>query len=110
MLQMEFTAYFDGFEWPWYMPSIAQYLALLESSGLNDVRVWGNNADRHFPDEESMIRWIDQPSLVPFIARVADRDKESFRGFVVSRMIEETKQSDGRCFETFRRINVSATR
>ena len=55
-----------------------------------------------------MIQWIDQPSLVPFMARVPERDKEAFRGFVVSGMIRRTKQDDGRCFETFRRINVSA--
>ncbi len=55
-----------------------------------------------------MIRWIEQPSLVPFLVYVADQEKELFQGFVVRRMIEETKQEDGRCFETFRRINISA--
>ena len=106
----EFKKYFLEFEWPWYMPPVDEYLALVESSGLHDARVWGENADRYFPDEEAMIRWIDQPSLVPLLAHVADRDKESFRGFVVRRMIEETKEDDGRCFETFRRINVLATK
>ncbi len=53
-----------------------------------------------------MIRWIDQPSIVPFLACVAEEQKKEFRDYVVKRMIEETKQSDGRCFETFRRINV----
>jgi trans-aconitate methyltransferase len=28
--------------------------------------------------------------------------------YVVRRTLNETKQSDGRCFETFRRVNVSA--
>ena len=32
------------------------------------------------------------------------------RGYVIKRMMEETRQDDGRCFETFRRINVSACR
>jgi hypothetical protein len=43
-----------------------------------------------------------------FLSHVHDREKDAFRDFVVHRMIEETKQEDGRCFETFRRINVSA--
>jgi len=103
-----FSAHFGEFEWPWYMPPVEEYLALVESSGLHDARVWGENADRYFPDEEAMIRWVDQPSLVPFLAHVPDRDKLAFREFVVARMLEETQQDDGRCFETFRRINVSA--
>jgi trans-aconitate methyltransferase len=55
-----------------------------------------------------MVRWIDQPSIVPFIACVPDGQKHKFRDFVVSRMMEETRQDDGRCFETFRRLNVYA--
>ncbi len=110
MSRGEFAAHFATFEWPWYMPPIAEYSTLVASSALLSVRVWGENADRFFPDEETMIRWIDQPSLVPFLVCVAPGAKESFRGFVVRRMVEETKQEDGRCFETFRRINVSATK
>ena len=106
----DFADHFAAFEWPWYMPSIDEYRLLVESSGLHNVRVWGENADRFFPDEETMIRWIDQPSLVPFLACIPMPDKDDFRGFVVRRMVEETKQDDGRCFETFRRINVSATK
>ncbi len=108
MAQEEFRCFFSGFEWPWYMPPLDEYHALAKSSGLHDVRVWGENADRYFPDEDAMIRWIDQPSLVPFLVPVAGQMKDSFRSFVMRRMIEETKQEDGRCFETFRRINVSA--
>ncbi len=104
----QFAPYFAGFEWPWYMPPIEEYWHLVGSSGLEDARVWGENADRYFPDKEAMVRWIDQPSIVPFLSRVSDRDKAAFREFVVGRMIEETKQADGRCFETFRRINVFA--
>ena len=103
-----FVAHFAKFEWPWYMPRVDDYLNLVRTSGLHDARVWGENADRCFPDEEAMIRWIDQPSLVPFLAHIPSPEKDAFRGFVVRRMIEETKQNDGRCFETFRRINVAA--
>ena len=105
----DFAAYFAQFDWPWYMPTEDAYRALVETAGLGDARVWGENADRCFPDEEAMIRWIDQPSLVPFLVHVAARQKDAFRAFVVRRMIEETKQGDGGCLETFRRINVSAS-
>ncbi|MDI6794228.1 MAG: methyltransferase domain-containing protein [bacterium] len=108
--QEQFSSAFATFEWPWYMPPVDEYSTLAESSGLHNVRVWNENADRYFPDEESMIRWIDQPSLVPFLTHVANRNKEAFRDFVIRRMIEETKQEDSRCFETFRRINVSASK
>jgi len=80
----------------------------VEGAGFHSAEVWGENADRFFPDAEAITMWIDQPSLVPFIACVAEQDKTSFREFVVRRMIEETKQADGRCFETFRRINLLA--
>ncbi len=110
MAREGFHTFFAGFEWPWYMPSVDEYKSLTESSGLRDTRVWGENADRFFPHAEAMIRWIDQPSLVPFLAHVADSVKDSFRDFVVSRMMERTRQEDGRCFETFRRINVSAAK
>jgi len=105
---IRFSGYFLDFEWPWYMPSVEEYKGLVEESSFCNAQVWGENADRFFPDAEAMIRWVDQPSLVPFLARVAERDKVSFREFVVERMIEETRQADGRCFETFRRINLLA--
>lgn len=34
--------------------------------------------------------------------------KAAFREYVVGEMIRETKQADGTCFETFRRINLFA--
>jgi trans-aconitate methyltransferase len=104
----EFAGHFSGFDWPWYMPSVEAYSTLIDASGMNDGRVWGENADRHFSDAEEMIKWIDQPSLVPFLAHIPEKAKPRFREFVIGRMIEETRQNDGRCFETFRRINVSA--
>jgi trans-aconitate methyltransferase len=103
-----FAVHFAGFDWPWYMPTVEEYRVLMEVSGLHNGRVWGENADRYFPDAKEMIKWIDQPSLVPFLAHVPDSDKAAFREYVTNRMIEETRKDDGRCFETFRRINVSA--
>jgi trans-aconitate methyltransferase len=108
MAQEEFSVCFEDFEWPWNMPAVDEYSTLVASSGLTGVQVWGENADRFFPDHEAMIRWIDQPSIVPLLACVAEEHKRHFRDYVVGRMLGETQQSDGRCFETFRRINVAA--
>jgi len=104
-----FSESFLAFDWPWYMPSVGQYAQLVETCGIRDARVWSENADRFFPSVAAMVAWVDQPSLVPFMERLPEDPARAFREFVVARMIEETKQADGRCFETFRRINVSAT-
>jgi hypothetical protein len=53
--------------------------------------------------------WIDQPSIVPFIKCLSNGEKK-FRNEVVERMIARTQQRDGRCSETFRRINVTAAK
>jgi trans-aconitate methyltransferase len=108
MAMEKFMTYFSGFQWPWYMPTVNEYQSVADRSGLRNVKVWGDNADRFFPDAQTMVKWVDQPSLVPFLSFVAEGDREAFRSFVVKRMIDETQQNDGRCFETFRRINVSA--
>jgi trans-aconitate 2-methyltransferase len=108
MSQSEYAAYFRAFGWPWYMPTVEKYQQLVNQFPFQEVQVWGENADRYFPDVEAMVRWIDQPSIVPFLECVADRDKERFRNRVVEQMVKETRQGDGRCFETFRRVNVFA--
>jgi trans-aconitate methyltransferase len=55
-----------------------------------------------------LIRWVEQPSLVPFLAHLGAVPGHSFRDFVVEQMVRETVQENGRCFETFRRLNVFA--
>jgi trans-aconitate 2-methyltransferase len=70
------------------------------------TRFGGENADRYFRDEKPMIGWIEQPSIVLFLAVLPENVKKSFRDLVVKKMIKRTKQPDGTCFETFRRINV----
>jgi trans-aconitate methyltransferase len=104
----EFAAVFGDFVWPWYMPKVEAYEALVRASPFADVRVWGEIADRHFPHLDALVGWIDQPSLVPFREHLEpDRGQaDRFREEVIVRMIEATKQADGRYFETFRRINV----
>ena len=108
MAHERFGQYFAEFDWPWYMPAVDEYTALAESGGLKNVRVWGENADRYFPDQETIIKWVDQPSLVPLLPYLPEDHRSSFRDYVVQRMIGETLQPDGTCFETFRRINLSA--
>jgi len=103
-----YAEYFSDFEWPWYMPSVDEYSALAESSGFRSVSVWGENADRFFQEVEAMIKWVDQPSLVPFLTHIPKEKQTAFRDFVIKRMIKETRKEDGRCFETFRRINILA--
>lgn len=104
----EFSSYFKDFSWPWYMPSVHEYSQLVNKSKLHDNKVWGENADRFFPDIEALTGWIDQPSLVPFLYCFSDTHKVDFRTHVIEEMIKETRQEDGRCFETFRRINLFA--
>jgi trans-aconitate 2-methyltransferase len=106
--QPRYAPSFHKFEWPWYMPCVTEYQALVKEFPFIDARVWGENADRYFPDEAAMIRWIDQPSLVPFLGYLGPQDKQAFRDLVVKEMLAATREPDGRCFETFRRINVSA--
>lgn len=108
MILPRFARYFENFTWPWYMPTVDDYTTLVKGSGFHSAEVWGEYADRFFPDMEALIKWVDQPSLVPFIACVSEQDKSAFREFVVRRMIRETRQADGTCFETFRRINLLA--
>lgn len=106
MSDQDYVGYFEKFEWPWYMPTTEQYRALVEEVAFGDKRVWDQNGDTFFETVEAMVAWIDQPSLVPFLGHLDARDRQRFRDTVVERMIDKTRQDDGRCFETFRRINV----
>ena len=108
MKKREFAAFFDGFVWPWYMPSKSEYENLFDDIGFSEVKIEEENADRYFADVGEMVRWIDNPSLVPFVACLSGREKDLFRQRVVDGMIRSSLQSDGTCFETFRRIKVYA--
>ena len=108
MKESAYARYFSDFVWPWYMPAVKEYETLVHKFPFRDIRVWGENADRHFPNSEAMVRWLDQPSLVPFLKCVDQTDKESFRNFVIQKMIVATQQDDGTCFEAFRRVNAFA--
>lgn len=104
----QYRRYFLNFEWPWYMPEIEEYQTLMKKLPYREVKVWGENADRYFPDADSITKWIDQPSLVPFKAILQPPSRGFFRDLMVQKMLEATKQADGTYFEIFRRTNVSA--
>ncbi len=104
----EFARHFAAFTWPWFMPSVETYLGFMSEHEFCEARVWGENADRYFATEELLTGWVDQPSLVPFMGSVDPPDRPRFREYVLRRMLDETRQPDGRFFETFRRINVFA--
>jgi trans-aconitate 2-methyltransferase len=104
----EFKDNFKRFQCPWYMPTINEYKKLVDSCDFNNIEIWEENADRFFPTKDEMIKWIDQPSIVPFLRLVDEKQKEKFRNIVIEEMTKKTEQTDGRCFETFRRINVYA--
>ena len=108
MTREEYKPYFNDFEWPWFMPTVDEYQKLVTQFPFQESKVWGENADRYFPDKDALIGWIDQPSIVPFLKHIDTGKKKEFRDTVVDKMIEATVQNDGTCFETFRRINLLA--
>lgn len=108
MAYPEFKEKYKTFEWPWYMPKIDEYETLVQKFQFKEIKVWEENADRYFSTPEEMTKWIDQPSIVPFLKYLNEKEKLEFRDSVVHNMINITKQENGTCFETFRRINVYA--
>lgn len=110
MQEEKYQKYFQSFEWPWYMPSKQEYDALIKDIDFSKVSVEKENRDRYFSNADEMIGWLDQPTLVPFIECVPDELKKIFREETAEAMVKKTKQPDGRCFETFRRIQVYAVK
>lgn len=106
----KYKAYFEHLEWPWYMPKKSDYEAVLSSAGFSDYWVTEVNRDRYFANKEEIIKWIDQPSIVPFIGNVPDEQKEEFRADVIKEVLKRSLREDGTCFETFRRIHVRAVK
>ncbi len=110
MASEEFSGAFSDFEWPWYMPSVEAYEKLVGNSSFSSLRVWGENADRFFPDTQTMLGWVDHPAVIPFKQYLDSETGSRFHEVVTKRMVEETRQTDGTCFETFRRINLLAVK
>lgn len=108
MSETKYAKYFLDFAWPWFMPSKSQYVELISTIGFSSYEIAEINKDRYFSDASEMIKWIDQPSIVPFIKQIPEELKESFRQEVIEEMLQKTRQSNGTHFETFRRIRVHA--
>lgn len=104
----KYKQYFNDFSWPWYMPKKSDYETMIAASGFSTYYVAEVNRDRFFPSEDDLIKWIDQPSIVPFLDVIPDETKVEFRQDVISAMLKRTLKADGTCFETFRRIHVKA--
>lgn len=109
MREEQFGSDFAFFEWPWYMPRVSEYEELVRKCVVfSEASVWEENADRLFSCDE-LVKWIDQPGLVPFLKQIRDsRRSEAFRNAVVEGMLRAAKYKENEYFETFRRLNVFA--
>ena len=74
-----YAQYFKAYEWPWFMPSKKQYMDFISAIGFSSYTIKERNKDRYFSNASEMIRWIDQPCLVPFLKQIPQELKESFR-------------------------------
>lgn len=90
------------------MPSKSQYEDLMSFIGFSNYTIVEVNRDRYFSNKEEMIRWIDQPSIVPFLKCVPDKVKDIFRDEIIIEMLKRTQQPNGTYFETFRRLKIYA--
>jgi len=105
-----YREYFTGFTWPWFMPSMEEYQELVADTAFINTKIELVNADRYFSDAAEMIRWIDQPTIVPFLQELPGEKRHAFRDEVVEHMVRRTRLPDGRCLEPFRRMSIRATK
>ena len=104
-----YIQYFYNFDWPWFMPTVEQYQILVRKTAFRDSRVWGENADRHFATKEDMVKWIEQPSIIPFLRSLTSSEiQKQFTNEVIGRMLHQTRTETNTFFETFRRLNITA--
>jgi len=108
IMEDKYRNFFRDFEMPWFMPSKNQYEELISNLGYSDFRIAEVNRDRYFSTSDEVIKWIDQPCIVPFIQCIPDILKSTFRKEVIEEMLEKTQQPNGTYFETFRRLQIYA--
>ena len=90
------------------MPSAIEYQKELSQSPFQNVEVREEYMERIFPSTDPLIKWIDQPCLVPFLAVIDEKDKQAFRDTVVAQMVERTEQTGGGFLELFCRLDAFA--
>lgn len=100
--------FFKDFEMPWFMPSKSYYVELISKIGYSHFTITEVNRDRYFSTSDEMIKWIEQPCIVPFIDCIPNTLKSKFHKEVIEEMLERTQQPNGTCFETFRRLQIYA--
>ncbi len=103
-----YAKYFTEFVWPWYMPNSIEYQKMLSQSPFQEVEVWEEHKERLFPSADPLIKWIDQPCLVPFLAVISGKDKQEFRDTVIDHMVQRARQTKGGFLELFCRLDVFA--
>jgi hypothetical protein len=79
----------------------------MQEAGFREVSVQCQILDHSFSTAQ-FIGFLDQPAIVPFLARVAEVDKKQFRAEVVQATLELTARGQDEYFEAFRRLIVLA--
>ena len=111
MAEPEFAPLFTDFRWPWHMATIKDTSELVTKAGFNQVKVWKENEEARFADQDTLIGWMDHLSLVPFLAAIEDpQQTQRFRDHIVEHMIQQMRQPDHTFVEASCRINVQALR
>jgi len=91
------------------MPNSTEYQKLLAQSPFRKAEVSEEHKERLFPSAAPLIKWIDQPCLVPFLDVITEEeDKQRFRDTVIDHMLQRTRQNGGGFLELFCRLDVSA--
>jgi len=111
MAKPEFAPLFTDFSWPWNMATIKDTSELIVDTGFNGVKVWKENEEIRFLDQDTLVSWMDHLSLVPFLTAMKDRQQaQQFRNRVVEHMIQQMRQPDDTFVEVSCRLNVQAVK
>ena len=101
----EYSDYFRDFACPWKHLRIRDYRRILQQTDFTIVYLREEMADREF-SRDSLISWIEHPSIVPFLNRLPLEKREGFRDEVVEKMLNVTRVGNHRHLELFRKIVV----
>jgi trans-aconitate methyltransferase len=105
----EFRDAFVNFEWPWYMPGTGEYRKNFAGTGYKSISTWLEDTGKDF-DRAGLEKWIDQPSILPFLPVLKPEQKQPFRDAVVKKTLEAAKKGDDKYYIDFIRMNVKAVK